>query len=199
MRLICAYFASLLSRLQSTDPSTIGTTGPSSPTIAATRRPTKSSNGSGSVSVLGRLNESLVYFNSPLVPPVYLSMVSRISKALMDREDLLSRSLVILWGCQEAIRVLIGWIYHPIKIMRAWRVSCYLLLSECCFFLLVVRAWSLMLLSLPQRDGRFRAGVILLYCVFGISPLNSDDREYFLYQISSIVVYIILLRLSFPI
>lgn len=68
----------------------------------------------------------------------------------MDRDILRLKSLEIRTDYREVIRVLTGWIYRRIRIMRVWRVSCYLLLSECS-----VSFWvqCLIFLSFRETEG----------------------------------------------
>lgn len=107
----------------------IGMTGPSSQTIADTKRPIRLSNGSGSAYAHGLPSASRVCYNSQPVLRVSLSMVSRICRALTDLDGSQSRNQAILTACQEVIHALIAWISRHIRIMRVWRPNSYLLSS----------------------------------------------------------------------
>jgi hypothetical protein len=68
--------------------------------------------GSGSASDHGPTKNALVCFNLPLVPLVFLSMVSRIYKALMVPESSQLRRVVILPCCQRVTHVSIEYGFY---------------------------------------------------------------------------------------
>lgn len=80
-------------------PTSTWTTGRSTPTIGGTRSRTRSFRISGRSSAAGMRSRSPVFSSLRLARLVFPSTVSRICKAPMDREGLLSRSLAILRHC----------------------------------------------------------------------------------------------------
>jgi len=127
VRLICAYFFLRLTLLRNTDPSTTGMIRPSSPTTAATRNPTKSSNGSGYVSVAGLLYK----VSSASIHHWYLPCTrSRVpvngSKDLQDSGGLRRFAIERSGDPMGLPRS------HIHGSMSTWRVSCCICTEECC-------------------------------------------------------------------
>ena len=129
--------------------SSSGMIGPNSLITAVTRRPTKSSSGSGSAFAHGLPKRSHGYSNSLRARLEFPSMASKICKDQMDHVGSRLRSRAILMACLAVIHVLIVWIFRRIKTTRVLNRNCYLLLStsfSCAHHL------HQMLMPIPERQ-----------------------------------------------
>lgn len=136
------------------------------------RRLIKLSNGSGNVFDLGQQKGKHDYCSLRLGLLGYLWMDSKTYRGRTGRGGLRLRNLEILVGCRGVIRVLIGWIYHRIRILRVWRVNCCLRSSMffsvffVCFMEIDCLVFSLGKRKVLDRSDGFLSFYILFFFLF---------------------------------
>jgi HECT-domain (ubiquitin-transferase) len=101
----------------------VGMTGQSSRTIGGTKSMMRLSSGSGNACARGRRSASHAYYSSQREHHAFLSMASRIYKALTGHGALQSKRLATRTSCRRVTHALIVLTCHRIRITQAWNTS----------------------------------------------------------------------------